>query len=236
MAQVTKDRAKRRTVSRLSPDDRMSDLLAAARAVIAEKGYENTLLSDIAKRAGVVDGTIYRYFENKRDLMVKVAERWFGEQLVEDSQLRSVPGTEAKLRHLAARTLSIIKREPVLARYMLMELRSDPQYRSTAFFEMNKRFTDDVLLVCREAVASGDFDDDVSPGVIRDMLHGCIEHRTWAFLRGEGDFSVDDVADAIAKIICRGMFRRQESAPDKLERAVTRLEKLADRLEDVSRG
>ncbi len=237
MTRPTRIRAKKRAVSRLSPDDRMSDLLTTARAVIAEKGYENTLLSDIAKRAGVVDGTIYRYFENKRDLMVKVAERWFGEQLVEDSQLQLVQGTQARLRYLAVRTLTIIKREPVLARYMLMELRPDPQYRSTAFFEMNKRFTDDVLLVCKDAVASGDFYDDVSPGMIRDMLHGCIEHRTWAFLRGEGDFSVEEVADGIAKVICRGMFRRPEGkSQSDLDQVVTRLEKVACTLERGSSG
>lgn len=224
-------RKPRKAASRLSTDDRMADILAAARAVIAEKGYENTLLSDIARRAGVVDGTIYRYFENKRDLLIKVAEAWFGEQLTEDSHLESIHGTQNKLRHLAWRTLAIIKREPVLARFMLMELRPDPNYKSSPFFELNKRFTHEVMQVCREAVASGEFVDDVTPNLLRDMLHGCIEHRTWAFLRGEGDVNIEEIADGIAKVIYRGMRAGHPATRGDIDEAIRRLDQVATRLE-----
>lgn len=231
-----KSRAPRKVATRLSSDDRTADLLTVARQVIAEKGYENTLLSDIAKRAGVVDGTIYRYFENKRDLLNKVAEVWFDEQLNEDSHLDSIAGTQNKLRHLAWRTLDIIRREPVLARYMLMELRPDPNYKSTKFFEFNKKFTHEVLQLCRDAIKSGEFLDDVSPNMLRDMLHGCIEHRTWAFLRGEGDFNIDEVADSIAKVIYRGMRATQPAAARDIDRAIARLDELAVRLESKLGG
>lgn len=226
-----KSRSPRKGATRLSSDDRTADLLAVAREVIAEKGYENTLLSDIAKRAGVVDGTIYRYFENKRALLIKVAEVWFGEQLTVDSHLDSIAGTQNKLRHLAWRTLDIIRREPVLARFMLMELRPDPTYKSTSFFEFNKKFTHEVLQLCRDAIKSGEFLSDVSPNMLRDLLHGCIEHRTWAFLRGEGDFDIDEVADSIAKVIYRGMRATAPATSSDIDRAIARLDKLAARLE-----
>lgn len=224
-------RSTRKLVSRLSNDDRTADIMAAARAVISAKGYENTLLSDIARQAGVVEGTIYRYFANKRDLLVKVVEVWFGEQLAIDSHLESISGTQNKLRYIAWRTLDIIRREPVLARFMLMELRPDPNYRSTAFFEMNRRFTHEVLTLCRDAAERGEFLNDVSPNMLRDMLHGCIEHRTWAFLRGEGDFDIDEVADGIARVIYRGMFAQQVATRSDIGMAIARLEELAARLE-----
>lgn len=219
----------RRQVSRLSIDDRTADILSAARQVISVKGYENVLLADIARQAGIVEGTIYRYFENKRDLLVKVAEVWFNEQLAIDSQLPMIHGTQNKLRHIAARTLRIIKSEPVLSRFMLMELRPDPSYRSTPFFELNRRFTRETLQVCKEAIASGEFHADVSPALIRDMLHGCIEHRTWAFLRGEGDFSIDEIAESIATVVYRGMLARPSAAD-----GATRIDGVLDRLEAVA--
>lgn len=222
----------RRPAVRRSSDDRSADILSAARAVITERGYEKTLLSDIAKRAGVVDGTIYRYFENKRALLVKVAEQWFAEQLQVDSHLPSIPGTQDKLRHLAKRTLTIIKREPVLARFMLMELRPDPLYKGSPFFEMNRRFTHESLQVCRDAIANGEFHDDVTPNQLRDLLHGYIEHRTWAFLRGEGDINVDQEADAIAKVIYRGMRVQMIPAAKAIDlnAAIGRLERIAQKL------
>lgn len=224
----------RRQVSRLSSDDRTADILAAARQVISVKGYENVLLADIARQAGIVEGTIYRYFQNKRDLLVKVAEVWFNEQLALDSQLPMIHGTENKLRHIAARTLSIIKSEPVLSRFMLMELRPDPSYRSTPFFEMNRRFTRETLQVFNDAIASGEFHGDVSPALMRDMLHGCIEHRTWAFLRGEGDFSIDEIATGIARVVYRGMavhVPASQGNVNQVQATVARLEAVADRLE-----
>lgn len=222
----------RKQASRLSIDDRTADILAAAREVISVKGYENVLVADIARQAGIVEGTIYRYFENKRDLLVKVAEVWFNEQLAVDSQLPMIHGTQNKLRHIAARTLQIIKSEPVLSRFMLMELRPDPNYRSTAFFEMNRRFTRETLQVCKDAIASGEFHADVSPALVRDMLHGCIEHRTWAFLRGEGDFSIDEISDGIATVVYRGMATQPASTDNaaRIDAAVARLEAVTMRL------
>lgn len=224
----------RRQVSRLSIDDRTADILVAARQVISVKGYENVLLADIAQQAGIVEGTIYRYFKNKRDLLVKVAELWFSEQLSQDSQLPMIHGTENKLRHIAARTLSIIKSEPVLSRFMLMELRPDPSYRSTPFFELNRRFVQETLQVCKDAITSGEFRNDVAPSLMRDMLHGCIEHRTWAFLRGEADFSVEETAEGIAEVLYRGMLAKSPASQEnvgRVEAVITRLEQVAVRLE-----
>ena len=224
-------RTSRKVVNRLSVDDRTADIMAAARALIAERGYENTLLSEIAERAGVVEGTIYRYFESKRELLEKVAAVWFGEQLAEDSQVDSIGGTQNKLRHLAWKNLSIIRREPVLARFMLLELRPDPNYRHTPFFQLNRKFTSDVLRVCQAAIDSGEFLPDVPATTLRDMFYGCMEHRTWAFLRGEGDFSLEEVADSVARVIHRGMAARREEDHDGLRQVLDRVERIALRIE-----
>ena len=66
----------RRTSVRLSQERRVADIMSAARRVIAERGYENALMSEIAEQAGIVEGSLYRYFENKRDLLTKVAGKY----------------------------------------------------------------------------------------------------------------------------------------------------------------
>ena len=75
------------------------------------------------------------------------------------------------------------------------------------------------------------FLSDVSPNMLRDMLHGCIEHRTWAFLRGEGDFDVDEVADGIARVIYRGMAARPDGTVGSLDGLVRRLEAVTAKLD-----
>ncbi|HUP16788.1 MAG TPA: TetR/AcrR family transcriptional regulator [Acidimicrobiia bacterium] len=53
-------------------DRQLDDLLSAAEALFAEKSYHNTTVADIATRAGLATGSVYRYFESKRDLLVAV--------------------------------------------------------------------------------------------------------------------------------------------------------------------
>ena len=231
-------RALRRPSVRLPQEKRVADIMAATRQVLAEKGYENALMSEIAERAGIVEGTLYRFFENKRDLLTKVVDDWFEEVLSVDSGVASIRGTWNKVRHLTWRALSAVRNQPALSRYMLLEIRRDPDYRGTRSFELNRRFTAEFSEVFNEAIASGEFRADVSVSLLRDMVFGCIEHSTWKFLRGEGDFSLDEVSDGIATLVVRGMTAeppRATAVSEQLDAIASRLEKTAAGMEALLR-
>src|SRR5438270_7895884 len=62
----------RRLMPAISPQrmrDRYDAILAAATRVFAEKGYSTASITEIAKAADISDGLIYKYFDNKRDLL-----------------------------------------------------------------------------------------------------------------------------------------------------------------------
>jgi AcrR family transcriptional regulator len=210
------------------------DIMLAARAVFTEKGYNDALISDIAERAGVVEGSIYRFFTNKRDLLVRVVEHWYEEMLArDDEQFAAVRGTWNRIRFIVHHHLMSIKREPALSRLVFQELRPDPGYRKTRLFQLNQAYTHRLVEVIKAASAAGELRTGVSPSLIRDMVYGCIEHRTWAYLRSEGDFDVDKTADGIADIIHFGLLARNPSdspvadALSRIEEAAARLERLA---------
>jgi TetR/AcrR family transcriptional regulator, repressor of fatR-cypB operon len=52
--------------------DKRSDIMQAALELIAEQGFHGAPMADIARRAGVAAGTIYRYFENKDVLITEL--------------------------------------------------------------------------------------------------------------------------------------------------------------------
>ncbi len=56
----------------LPADQRRSEILKAAALVFGEKGYTKAKISDIAARANMGHGTVYRFFSNKRELAVQV--------------------------------------------------------------------------------------------------------------------------------------------------------------------
>ena len=219
----------RRRVSRLPPERRTADILAAAREVLSEKGFNDTLISDIAERAGVVEGSIYRYFENKRDLLFRVAEDWFEEMIdADEATLMAISGGRNRLRYVIYRHLTAIRTEPAMSRLVFQHLRPDPQYRETRLFALHRAYTRQLVRVVEDGIAAGEFRAGVSPRLVRDLVYGCVEHRTWAFLRGEGDFDSGVLADDLADLVFSGI-RRPEPARG-LGDAVERLEAVTEAL------
>src|SRR5688500_8480506 len=51
---------------------RRNQILQAAAQVFAQKGFHRATIRDVAKAAGIADGTIYNYFENKTALLVGI--------------------------------------------------------------------------------------------------------------------------------------------------------------------
>lgn len=225
----------RRQAVRLPRQQRVAEIMRAARAVFVEKGYEEALLSDIAERADVVEGSIYRYFENKRDLLVKVVEDWYEAMLSDyNQQLSGISGVRNRLRYMIWRHLMTVHDEPALCHLMFQIIRSGPDYSTTAVRELNRKYTRRTLDIVREGIGTGELRGDIPLRLVRDMIYGCVEHRTWAYLRGEGAFDPNHTADAIVDLVLRGLEKpsAKMAEPDnqnlalRLEDAVARLEKL----------
>lgn len=203
----------KRRASRLSPQKRTADILVAARAVFAERGYNDMVMSEIAERAGVVEGSIYRYFRNKRDLMFRMAEAWFEEMIEDDAAtLAAIEGTRNRLRFIIHRHLRSIHQQPDMSRLVFQHLRPEPDYRDTRLFALNRAYTARVSEVVAAGMKAGEIRSGLSPTLVRDVIFGSIEHRTWAFLRNEGDYDVDRLADQVLDLVWRGLEAPREAA------------------------
>ena len=225
----------RRQIYRLPRAQRMADIMETARIVFREKGYTDTVIAEIADRVGIVEGTIYRYFTGKRDLLIKVVEHWYEEMLSDyDQQLKGVRGTWNRLRFMIWRHLTVIHDDPAMIRLIFNELRSGPDYRGTAVFELNRAYTQRTLAIIQEAMATGEFRAGIPLPIVRDMIYGGVEHHAWGFLRGEGDFSPEDCADAITDIVYHGLASPMVSSANAAETALRRLEDVAGRLEELA--
>lgn len=62
-------------VRELLIEARRNQILDAAASVFAEKGYHRATTKEIASVAGVSEGTIYNYFDNKADLLIGMVTR-----------------------------------------------------------------------------------------------------------------------------------------------------------------
>jgi AcrR family transcriptional regulator len=80
-------------------------LLAAARDLVREKGYERTTLEDVARRAGMTSGAIYGNFRNRDDLFRALAQAQWAPIKPE---LRMGSTFAQKMRALADATIAAI--------------------------------------------------------------------------------------------------------------------------------
>ena len=225
--------AKRRRFTRLPQDQRVSDILASARQVINEKGFERVTMAEIAEKANIVEGTVYRYFKNKDDLLLRVAEDYFTQQIADLADVSAFSGTYDKLRYLIWHSLHTIERGPSLSRYVMTEVRTRPEYKDMKLFEINRQYTSQIRDLFKRAIESGEFKSGVPERVLRDMVFGTIEHSTWRFLRGEGELDTEELADEIARVVYRGMTAVPPE-DERLDKVINRLEKAIDRLPTAS--
>ncbi len=220
---------RRRARERLSRTERMADIMRCAGVILRESGDRDGLVAEIAKRLGIVEGTIYRYWATKRDLIIEVAEHWYEGMLADyDRELAGIAGTKARLRFMIWRHLTVMHDEPAMCRLVLDELRADAGYRKTSIYQLNRQYTQRTLAIVKEGIASRELRADVPLTIVRDMIYGGIEHHCWAYLRGEGKFSPERAADDIVAVVYLGI-----AAPEDTD-TVARLEDVAARLERVT--
>jgi AcrR family transcriptional regulator len=83
--------------ARLRPDERRAQIIAVAREVFVESGFDTTRVKDIAGRAGITEAYLFRFFPTKADLF---------RAAVEEPLMRFVRQLDAEtmqLKELAAR-------------------------------------------------------------------------------------------------------------------------------------
>lgn len=213
--------------------EREAEILDAARVIFAERGYGAAAVAEIAAQAGVVEGTVYSYFESKRALLIAVMKGFY-EDLIRDTEsgLRAVRGSENQLRFVIRRHLDTFTCDLGLCRVIIREARPDVALYDEAILELNRRYTGLALRVLEEGVANGSLRHDLVPSVIRDLLYGGIEHAVWRFVFSDGELDAGMLADQLADALLGGIMAapifEADAAVVRLERAVARLESSLD--------
>ena len=223
-------RSARIPAPRLVREQRVDKILVAARDVFCEKGYEQTAVSEIAARIGVVEGTVYKYFATKRELLLKVLERWYEDMFGDYARdLAGVAGHRARLRLLIWRHLRSVRDYPLLCRLMFREVRSEQDYHGSDLHGMNREYTRFLLDVIEDGMQADEFRADLPPALLRDLIYGGIEHHTWNYVCGRGGLDVDAVTDQIMRVLTEGIARARES--NDLDSETARLSLRVNKLE-----
>lgn len=110
---------------------RRVQILDAAIKVFAQRGFHRTTIRDVAKAAGVADGTIYNYFENKTALLLGILNR-LNETERRAEDLAQVADTDIRAffrQYLRHRFAVLSQGGPEVFQVVLSEVLVNPELR-----------------------------------------------------------------------------------------------------------
>ena len=195
-------------------------ILAAAERVFARRGFFASRVSEIAKDAGVADGTIYLYFKSKDDLLISL----FGTRMKQVNEtLRAAIATEkgstARLRAFIKTYLQLIHDEPAAAEVLTIELRQSNKFMKE--YE-NAEFADFLRMLgglIAKGQEAGELDDSVPAHIAARMIFGMLDELALAWVLAKQPinatkpkkFDIVRAADWVVALVTTGLGKKQET-------------------------
>jgi TetR/AcrR family fatty acid metabolism transcriptional regulator len=195
---------RKRPTGNYQPADKANRMLLAAEKIFAEKGFNKAKVVDVAKLAGVAEGTVYEYFESKEDLLLSIPGKRFQDhidQLEETFQIRTPLG---KLQRMIKNHFSLYLTNRNFLEVFIIQIQLSSRFYSSKAYETFRRYCRVIELVIEEGKAGGTFRPDVNPRVFRNLFLGTFSHMSlrWFILdkRPETDkmHEIDEVTDLLS--------------------------------------
>jgi TetR/AcrR family fatty acid metabolism transcriptional regulator len=162
-------------------------ILNAAEDVFNELGYRKAGIVKIAKAAGVAEGSIYDYFNNKKNLLLSVSEKYLNSLNEQIPETFHVSSPMRKLRRFIRYYFThAMKNRKFLKVFVTDTLLNIDFYDSTAC-KAHKRVLSVLDEIMEEGKAAGVFRPEVNVRVFKNMMLGAFTHMTlrWLFIQGK---------------------------------------------------
>ena len=194
-------------ISAARANSRRRAIIDAAAKVFVQKGYALAFVSEIAAIAGVSEGLIYRYFDDKRALLDVVLSEYFQKII---TKLESAAASDAifpeKVHNLISQHLRSFLEDLDFCRFFVSDVRSANGYRGSPVQKLNRAYTRIFIKVLEEGIAAGKMRPDLDPRLVRDVVFGAVEHVAWRqALRGKA-IDIDDFARQLTEITLNGVI------------------------------
>lgn len=189
------------------PGDKRVRILDAAIRVFAERGFHSATVAEIAKAAGVADGTIYLYFKGKDDLLLRLFDEKMTELLAEARAALAVePDAPSRLRRFIQLHLSVVERHPDLASVLIVELRQSAQFLKAADRNKLAAYIDLIAEVVRAGQEIGELSAAISPATVKRAIFGALDELALGWLLSGRRTSLKKTAAEVAEWLVRGLL------------------------------
>jgi AcrR family transcriptional regulator len=185
-------------------------IVQALISLLEQKEFNAVTTAEIAKKAGVTEALIYKYFKDKRDLLHQVLREYLEQYGVFlDHDLKGIKGALNKLRKLIWSHINVYARNKVFAKILLVEARTNPDYYNSETYKLVKRYSDTVLSIIEEGVRNGEIRDDLEPTLIRHGILGSIEQICLTGVVFDREIEPDELTEELCEMLFKGLERKE---------------------------
>jgi len=193
--------------------DKRERILDAAERVFAQHGFFAARVSEIAKEAGVADGTIYLYFKSKDELLISLFESRMDRFNATLAAAIPKDGRPTEKLLAAIRTyFRLVRDERLVAEVLTIELRQSAKFMKEA---SNPKFGDLLRMLAgfvAEGQQAGELTADVPAPIVARMIFGILDELALAWLLQRGEkFDIVRAADWVGALVTRGLENRRST-------------------------
>lgn len=213
--------------------DREQSILDAAWELITSRGFDGMTMADVASATGLSEGSLYNYVPSKRELAIRVAERWFSGQAEELEQtLGAMEHPRDQITLLVQRHIGMILEQPELFLMWIREVRATDAYLTSSSRDIFRSYTGLLRTVLTQAKAAGAINTDMSDDMVRDMIYGGAEHVAWTAIvqKRANTLDANDAARKLGQTYWRALKVDTTSLEESVDERLNRIEAKLDRL------
>lgn len=191
---------------RPSVADKGAAILRAAIRVFANNGYFNSKVADIAREAGVADGTVYLYFKNKEDILHSIFNRSVEEAITEGRrQIDELPDPKEKLRRIAHLHLERLGADRDLAVVFQVELRGSTKFMEEFSAAGFAEYLALIRTTFEEGQRAGVFRSDLNAKIVAKVLFGALDEMATNWILSKRRYKLAPMADQVLDIFLNGV-------------------------------
>jgi len=180
--------------------------------VFARQGYYQSTVSQIAKEAGVADGTIYLYFKNKDDILVQFFN-YKTKQIFERfrKNVDRVDSAIDKLRILIRHHLEEFQRDRNMAIVYQTETHQISRPAEAQIREMSKLYTDIIAEIVEHGQQEGCIRKDLYLGLVKRFIIGAVDEVINTWLHSGGQYDLVSMAEPLVDLFIHGIDSQNET-------------------------
>jgi AcrR family transcriptional regulator len=214
-------------------------LLEVAAKRFASTGYRQTTLEEIARHAGVAKASMYRYFENKQELLTKIFLKVVGTFAQSLRPLKTAPlSPDEKLRRALQELLRTIGENVALFTVFYSEEVDLPPRLRAEVLDVRQQFVADLESILQEGMTQGVFREVNAKLVVYAVMGMCAWLHKWYV---PGEERLEDITSAFVGLIERGCLATRgaegkDRLADQLRHVQELLGSLAGQAERLEQG